>query len=229
MERYDGPVFRTDDNKSAVPAPKSSAPRPKTSESEPTYHSVDPMSQFVTPPSYAPRRVKPAIDYRKLRARMARDDAAVYLLATDADADVPFADSASTQSVEQAAARPEATESLTAPATKSDAATKRGGRQKQVDGSAATPEIVDAPVVADDILAEAADAEETEHIPATLTELAERGRIQSRQGASTKKKPVGQKRNVQRLLRGGTRPNRLNIHQAYAQFKSSQTGQKGHH
>lgn len=212
MERYQGPVFQSDEQNSAgKPAPTKAA---QTDADKPVYHSVDPMSQFVTPPSTAPRGGKAAIDYSSVRRNMRRLDTDVVLLATEADADVPYADAQPAQTTESVPADVQA-----------EPVAKPSAPDEKTSAVDETPTVVDEPTVAADILTAAADAEESDQIPATLTELAEQGKIQSR------KAPRQQKaQRPQQFFGGGTRPNRLSIHQAFTQYKSSQSGhQKGHH
>lgn len=229
MAHYDGPVFQSDD-KPATKAPQHTnkqAGKANSADVQPTYHSVDPMSQFVTPPSTITRQAKPVVDYAAVRRNLRRTDAEVVLMATDADQAVPFAD-------EVAANQP--VEVQTSAAAAETAAATAAGQVDDETYSAlhkkvtSDPETVAEPTTDADILSLAADAAESEHIPATLTELAEQGRIQFRQvqnRAHTQKK---RQETGRPIFTGGTRPNRYNIHQAFAEYKSSQTGkQKRHH
>lgn len=222
MEHYDGPVYRTDGEQVTPPSQPS---KRVNDDNQPTYHSVDPMAQFVTPRSTVSKQSRVVIDYSAIRRQFRRIDAQVYLLADDVDGNQVTMENAAAQTatLQPAQAQVEVPASDSLP--NADQAAESPVTEKP---ASITPpqklEQVDAPVVPVDILTTAADAEENAHIPATLTELAAQGRMQARQ-KDTKK--INQRRQAQKVARAanaGVRPNRFNIHGAYARFKSEQAG-----
>ncbi len=230
MAHYDGPVFRTDeqDKQPSESTMKQGYQLPPQKHSvdkhddQPTYHSVDPMSQFVTPRSTAPRRKQKTVNFDLIQTKMRRVDAAVVLLATDADDAVPFTDAAVTVTPAAPSEVAPVTPASEVPSVDDETPVPAAAPVEEVAQAPVTPVVVDDPIVAPDILTQAAKDAETDHIPATLTELAEQGQRQ-REQARKRQKPAERKqaqRNAVTRQSGGLRPNRLNIHQAFSQYKS---------